>query len=74
MDENTYIYGTQATSDSDKVLVKMYVPKQLKTRLDTLKLISGRKLQDLAAEALDEYLTRQLAHWSSKRETLVTSV
>ncbi len=73
MNENSYIYGTQATSESDKVLVKMYVPKHLKTRLDTLKLITGRKLQDLAAEALDEYLTRQLAQWSSKREPVLTT-
>lgn len=73
MDENSYIYGTRNTSDEDKVLVKMYVPKHLKTRLDTLKLVTGRKLQDLAAEALDEYLTRQLAHWTTKRENIVTA-
>jgi hypothetical protein len=72
MDENSFIYGTQNDAD-DKVLVKMYVPKHLKTRLDTLKLISGRKLQELGAEALEEYLNKQMAHWVSKREAVLTS-
>ena len=74
MDETSFIYGTQPSDEDDKVLVKMYVPRHLKTRLDTLKLISGRKLQELGAEALEEYLTRELAHWSSKRQAIMASV
>ncbi len=74
MDETPFIYGFKPAPDKEKVLVKMYVPKDLKTRLDTLKLVSGRKLQELAAEALDQYLTRELTHWSAKREAAITPV
>lgn len=61
MQETDFIYGRATGAAPDpKVLVKMYVPKRLKTGLDSLKLTSGKNLQELAAEAIEEYLERQV--------------
>ena len=62
MDETDIIYGRTPPHKTDaKVLVKMYVSKRLKTGLDTLKLTRGKNLQQLAAEAIEQYLARELA-------------
>ena len=61
MQETDFIYGRADMPPPDnKVLVKMYVPKRLKTGLDSLKIASGRNLQELAAEAIEQYLQREL--------------
>lgn len=75
MNDHSFIYGRPETSEhADKVLVKMYVPKRLKTALDTLKLVSGRKLQEIAAEAIEQYVAREMAHQiTSRREAAVTA-
>jgi predicted transcriptional regulator len=69
MNEYSFIYGRTESATGEKVLVKMYVPKRLKTALDTLKLVSGRKLQDIAAEAIEQYVNRELAMQTAKRAT-----
>jgi hypothetical protein len=60
MDDARFIYG-RPTQKDDKVLVKMYVPRRLKTGLDTLKITRGKNLQQLAAEAIEQYLARECA-------------
>ncbi len=61
MHETEFIYGRpDAPAPDNKVLVKMYVPKRLKTGLDSLKIASGKNLQELAAEAIEQYLQREL--------------
>jgi hypothetical protein len=58
MDETEFIYGRRNVAD-EKVLVKMYVPRRLKTGLETLKLKHRKNLQQLAAEAIEQYLARE---------------
>ncbi|MBW3584046.1 MAG: hypothetical protein KY455_13225 [Euryarchaeota archaeon] len=61
MREHDFIYGHPVHDETtDKVLVKMYVPKRLKRGLDSLKLTRGKNLQQLAAEAIEQYLAREL--------------
>ena len=69
MDERRFLYGRPSgPSPDEKVLVKMYVPRRLKTRLDTLKLTGGKNLQQLAAEALEQYLDRESSRLRQRRE------
>lgn len=62
MDDSKFIYGRTSPRPDEKVLVKMYVPRHLKTGLDSLKITQGKNLQQLAAEAIEQYLTRELHH------------
>lgn len=55
MNDHDYIYGTKPASN-ELVVVKVCVPKKLKTRLESLKLLSGRNIQDMATEAIESYL------------------
>lgn len=57
MDERDYIYGPKP-KDDELVVVKVCVPRVLKTRLESLKLLSGRNIQDMATEAILDYLGR----------------
>lgn len=59
MDDSEFIYGRPITRADEKVLVKMYVPRRLKTGLDTLKITRGKNLQQLAAEAIEQYIARE---------------
>lgn len=71
MQETEFIYGRPHLESADsKVLVKMYVPKRLKTGLDSLKIASGRNLQELAAEAIEEYLQRQIDDRRSRTQRI----
>lgn len=65
MDETSFIYGRTPTEDK-RVIVKVSVPRSLKVRLETLKMMLGRNLQDLAAEALEEYLDREIRRLSAR--------
>lgn len=60
MDDTEFIYGRPITRADEKVLVKMYVPRRLKTGLDTLKITRGKNLQQLAAEAIEQYIAREI--------------
>lgn len=57
MNDHDYIYGAKPKTD-ELVVVKVCVPKRLKTRLESLKLLSGRNIQDMATEAIESYLAQ----------------
>jgi len=57
MNDHDYIYGAKPKGD-ELVVVKVCVPKKLKTRLESLKLLSGRNIQDMATEAIESYLAQ----------------